>query len=333
MNILVTGATGFVGKAVVNQLLFNQLDVVATVRHTDSVLPLGAEKLVTGDFSDTFDWTSALKDTNAIIHCAARAHIMNDLSLDPLAEFRKMNRDATLNLARQAADAGVQRFIFISSIKVNGEETTGFQPHPCPLSERERAKNIFIETDHLIPADPYGLSKYEAEQGLLALAKEMGLEVVIIRPTLVYGSGVKGNFASLLKWSKKGIPLPFGAIHNQRSFVALDNLVSFITHCISHPKAANEVFLISDGEAISTSDLLRKVAKAFGRKSWLMPVPVGLMIFCAKLIGKGAVANRLFGSLLVDSSKARDLLGWKPVVTMDEQLKDMADDCLNKARL
>jgi nucleoside-diphosphate-sugar epimerase len=220
-----------------------------------------------------------------------------------------MNRDAKLNLARQAADAGVERFIFISSIKVNGEDTSAGLP--------------FKPDDKNIPADPYGLSKYEAEQGLLALGEETDMEVVIIRPPLIYGPNVKANFASMMAWVNKGVPLPFGAIHNQRSLVALDNLVSFIMLCMSHPKAANEVFLIADGEDVSTSDLLRKVAKAFGKQSRLIPVPVELMTFFATLIGKGAMANRLFGSLQVDSSKARELLGWKPVITMDEQLAKM----------
>ena len=160
---------------------------------------------------------------------------------------------------------------------------------------------------------------------MLALAQKTGMEVVIVRPPLVYGPGVRANFASMLKWINKGVPLPFGTVHNQRSLVALDNLVSFIIHCIDHPKAANEAFLISDSEDVSTTELLRKVANAFGKKPMLLPIPVWLMSFVAKLVGKGDVANRLFGSLQVDSSKARDLLGWQPVITMDEQLKKTAD--------
>ncbi|MDO7597788.1 MAG: NAD-dependent epimerase/dehydratase family protein, partial [Pseudomonadota bacterium] len=228
--------------------------------------------------------------------------------------FRRLNVDGTLNLARQAADAGVKRFVFISSIKVNGEMTLVAQP--------------FKADDNFLPTDPYGLSKYEAEQGLLAIAKETGMEVVIIRPPLVYGPGVKANFSAMMKWIDKGLPLPFGTIHNQRSLVALDNLVDFIALCADRKKsykAANEVFLISDGEDVSTTTLLQKVARAFGKKPRLIPVPVGLMIFAAKLIGKGDIANRLFGSLQVDSSKARDLLGWQPVVTMDEQLAKMVE--------
>ena len=325
-TVLVTGATGFVGHALIKNLLSDDCHVVAAVRSKQSLSDVNIEKVNIGSISGTTDWSKALKDIDVLIHCAARAHIMNDSVADPLAEFRQVNTAGTLNLARQAAEVGVRRFVFISSIKVNGELTgSDTQPHPSPLAEGEGVKDCFSEDDVFIPADPYGLSKYEAEQGLLALAKETGMEVVIIRPTLVYGPGVKGNFASLLKWMKKGIPLPFGAIHNQRSLVALDNLVSFIIHCIDHPKAANEVFLISDGKDVSTTELLRKVAHAFGKKALLLPVPVCWMNFAAKLIGKSDVANRLFGSLQVDSSKARELLGWKPVITMDEQLKKIAD--------
>ena len=249
-----------------------------------------------------------------VIHAAARVHMMQDRSANPLAEFRKLNRDATLALAGLAADAGVKRFVFLSSIGVNGNNN--MKP--------------FGEKDTPNPQEPYAISKYEAEQGLEALAKKTSMEVVIIRPPLVYGPNAPSNFGSLVNWLRRGVPLPLGGIHNKRSFVALDNLVSFIALCADRsqsPKAANQVFLISDGEDVSTTQLLRKVAEALGKKPRLLPVPVGLMSFAAKLIGKGDVANRLFGSLRVDSSKARDLLGWKPVITMEEQLnKTVAAD-------
>ena len=236
---------------------------------------------------------------------------MNEtIGSDPLTEFRKVNTAATINLARQAADVGVKRFIFISSVKVNGEMTAIGKP--------------FEPTNNDIPADPYGLSKYEAEQGLLKIADETGMEVVIIRPPLIYGPNVKANFSSMMKWVYKGIPLPLGAIENKRSLIGIDNLCDFIIHCIDHPKAANEVFLISDGEDVSTSELLNKVAKAFGLKARLLPISVSIMTFAATLIGKKAVANRLFSSLQVDSAKARDLLDWKPLITMDGQLKKTA---------
>jgi nucleoside-diphosphate-sugar epimerase len=312
--VLITGATGFVGSELVKQLLVKEQGVIAAVRTDDLELPDGAQRFIAGDFAESINWSSVLPDIDVVIHTAARVHIMDDSAADPLTEFRKVNTAGTLNLARQAADAGVKRFIFISSIKVNGEMTLVDQP--------------FKPNDNYISTDPYGLSKYEAEQGLLAIAEETSMEIVIIRPPLVYGPNVKANFASMIKWINKGVPLPFGAIHNQRSLVALDNLVDFIALCADRaksPKAANQVFLISDGEDVSTTTLLQKVARAFGKKPRLIPVPVWLMTFSAKLIGKGDMANRLFGSLQVDSSKARDLLGWQPVVTMDEQLAKMGE--------
>ncbi|NQY25957.1 MAG: SDR family oxidoreductase [Piscirickettsiaceae bacterium] len=309
MKILLTGSTGFVGKALTTELLRQEKNIVASVRRHSNELSSKIKQVITGELSPTINWHDALNNVDVVIHLAARVHVMNDESSDPLTEFRRVNTEATLDLARQAAEVGVKRFIFISSIKVNGEMTG--------------AEKIFMANDNFIPTDPYGLSKYEAEQGLLALVKKTGMEVVIIRPPLVYGVGVKANFASMIKWVKKGVPLPFGAIQNQRSLIALDNLVSFIIHCIDHPKAANEVFLISDDEDVSTTELLQKVAKALGKKAVLLPIPVSLMHFVAKLAGKSELAIRLFGSLQVDSSKARDLLGWKPVITMEEQLKKM----------
>lgn len=324
--ICLTGATGFVGSALLNRFVAEKVDVMALVRNKSAVLPVCAKGIVV-DLLNLSDVASGfLKDVDVVVHVAARAHIMQEQSTDPLEEYRKVNRDSTLLLANMAADSGVKRFVFLSSIKVNGEMT--------------RPGHSFSPNDKNIPIDPYGLSKYEAEQGLLALALETDMEVVIIRPPLVYGPGVKANFASIMNWMGKRIPLPFGSIHNQRSLVALDNLVDFIALCADReksPKAANQVFLISDNEDVSTTKLLRKVTKAQnnntlqgGIKAWLIPVPVGLMTFVAKLLGKGDIANRLFGSLQVDSSKARDLLGWKPVVTMDEQLEKMARDIVNE---
>jgi len=307
MNILITGATGFVGGAVVKRFFSDKKYIVyAAVRHVSEELPEKVAQICVGDLTGNTNYSEALKGMDCVIHCAARVHVMNDDVSDPLEEFRRVNVEGTLNLARQAAKAGVKRFVFISSIKVNGEGTFDIP---------------FSPDDSYIPTDPYGLSKWEAEQALCALAEESGLEVVIIRPPLIYGPGVKANFQSMIQWLKKGVPLPFGAIHNQRSMVALDNLVDFIALCIYHPKAANQTFLISDGEDVSTTELLRKVAKAFDKKSRLIPVPVSLMRFAAGLFGKQAMADRLFGSLQVDSSKGRNLLGWKPVISMDEQLK------------
>lgn len=308
MNILITGGTGFVGKALVRNILTDgNMKVTTAVRKLSEQLPAEINQTVVGDLLANTNYSHVLKNVDVVVHAAARVHVMEDDAANPLAEFRKVNVEGTLNLARQAAQAGVKRFVFISSIKVNGESTAEDQP--------------FTPNDTYTTTDPYGASKREAEQGLLALAQETGLEVVMIRPPLVYGPGVKANFLKMIQTIQKGVPLPLGAIHNQRSLVALDNLVDFIVLCTHHPKAANQTFLISDGEDVSTSQLLRKVGKALGKPARLMPVPVGLMRFVAKLLGKQAVAERLFASLQVDSSKARGLLGWKPVVSMDEQLK------------
>jgi len=322
MKILVTGATGFIGCALIEYFSnISDCDVVGMVRSKRDVSTCTDVefRLRNIGFSNKIDIN--LSDIDVIIHTAGRAHIMNDSSSNLLEAFRRVNTTGTLDLAKLAVDSGVKRFVFLSSIKVNGEMTK--LGHP------------FTPDDVHVSDDPYGLSKYEAEQGLLALAQETGMEVVIIRPPLVYGRGVKANFASMMKWMDKPVLLPFGAIHNQRSLVALDNLVNFIGLCADReksPQAANQVFLISDGEDVSTTQLLRKVGQTLnlqspsGIKAWLVPVPVSIMTFFAKLLGKRNMANRLFGSLQVDSSKARDLLGWKPVITMDQQLAKMAKD-------
>jgi nucleoside-diphosphate-sugar epimerase len=232
---------------------------------------------------------------------------MSETAANPLDAYREVNVEGTRRLAEQAAAAGVRRFVFLSSVKVNGEETTSHSP--------------FRADDPPAPKDAYGQSKWEAEEALVEIAERTGMEVVIIRPPLVYGPGVKGNFASMMKWVAKGVPLPLGAIDNRRSLVALDNLVDLITVCIDHPAAANQVFLAGDGEDLSTTELLRRVGKAMGRPARLLPVPTGLLRLGAAMLGKGDMARRLLGSLQVDISRTRDVLGWEPPVSVDEGLR------------
>jgi nucleoside-diphosphate-sugar epimerase len=319
MNILITGASGFIGKELCKSLCHDNYFVRAIIRENSKEKNVAAsDKIIIDEINSTMNWQDELEDIDCVIYLAGRVHIMRDHVNNPLQEFQEANTFSPLNLAKQASLVGVKRFIYLSSIKVNGEATKPY--------------TYFTEDTNYIPVDAYALSKYEAEQGLSHIAQKTQMEVVIIRPPLVYGQNVKANFLSIMKVLYKRIPLPFGAVHNQRSLVALDNLVSFIIHCIDHPKAANEIFLISDGEDVSTTELLHKVAKAFGKKTFLVPVPVSLMRFTAKLLGKEDVADRLFGSLQVDSTKAMNLLGWKPVISMDEQLKKTADAYLNNEK-
>lgn len=311
-RIVVTGATGFVGGAVLKRLsALANFELIAVVRKSVAVLPDCAIRVQVAGLEAHAGWRQALQATNVVIHSAARVHVMHDESSDPLAEFRKINVDGTLSLARQAAAAGVRRFVFISSIKVNGECTAAGQP--------------YYADDTPAPQDPYGISKMEAEQGLRELAGETGMEVVIIRPTLVYGPGVKANFLNMMRWLHKGIPLPFGAIHNQRSLVALDNLVDLIVTCIDHPAAANQTFLVSDGEDLSTSELLRRMGAALDKPALLLPVPSWLLEAGAALMGKKVLSQRLCGSLQVDISKTRELLGWTPPVSVDQALAKTAE--------
>lgn len=311
-RIMVTGSTGFLGAALSTRLVSLGVDIICVSRSPVTDRKTEQIYIDFGNIKELSKLGEPLVEVDVVVHCAARAHIMNDEVADPLAEYRRINVDGTLNLARQAAKAGVKRFIFISSIKVNGEST----PLDTP----------FTAGDIPAPQDAYGISKLEAEQGLQELAAETGMELVIIRPPLVYGPGVKGNFATMIKLVAKGVPLPLGAIHNQRSLVALDNLVDLIITCIDHPAAANQVFLAGDGEDLSTTELLRGVSTAMGKSLWLIPVPAFLPQLAATLLGKKAMADRLLGSLRVDISKARELLGWQPPVSVDEGLRRCFDE-------
>ncbi|MDA9133287.1 SDR family oxidoreductase [Alphaproteobacteria bacterium] len=307
-KVLVTGASGFVGRALSFALLEQGNAVRAVVRSADSTLASeGLDVVEVQSLDANTDWLTAVNDQQVVIHAAARAYSMADKAADALREYRLVNLEGTLNLARQAVDAGVRRFIFISSIKVNGERTTG--------------GGLYTAEDLPAPEDAYGISKYEAEQGLMQISDNTGLEVVIIRPPLVYGPGVKGNFSSIMRVVKKGIPLPLGSINNKRSLVAIDNLVDLIITCIDHPAAVNQVFLAGDGEDLSTTELLRGVAKAAGMSSRLIPVPTSVLIFLALILDKKAIAQRLLGSLQVDVSKACDLLGWTPPLSVKEGLR------------
>ena len=311
----VTGATGFLGAALLRRLALQRADVSGATayslsgisRHAPAKVIDGVRYVPIGDLTGKVDWPAALSGVEVVVHTAARVHMMVDRAAEPLAEFRRVNVQATLSLAREAAAIGVRRFVFISSVKVYGEATLAGQ--------------VFTEQDATAPQDGYGISKLEAEEGLRQLSADTGMEVVIIRPPLVYGPGVKANFAALMRAVQRAWPLPLGAVHNQRSLVALDNLVDFIVTCITHPQAANQTFLVSDGQDLSTTELVRGMAQAVGVPARLLPVPVWALQAGASLLGKGDAVQRLCGNLQVDISKARNLLGWVPPVSVQEGLR------------
>jgi nucleoside-diphosphate-sugar epimerase len=304
---LITGATGFVGSGVVARLSAGGVETLACVRGDLVAMPERVRVVPVAELTANTDWRQILAGVKSLVHLAARVHVMNDTEADPLTAFRAVNVDGTLNLARQAAAAGVKRFVFVSSVKVNGESTS--------------PGRAFTEADVPNPQDAYGQSKHEAEQGLRQLSANTGMEVVIIRPPLVYGPGVKANFAALMRAVQRGWPLPLDAVHNQRSLVALDNLVDFIITCITHHQAANQTFLVSDGQDLSTSELVRGMAQAAGVPARLLPVPVWALQAGASLLGKGDAVQRLCGNLQVDISKARSLLGWVPPLSVEEGLR------------
>ena len=309
MKVLVTGTTGFVGGELLRRLTKDpkHFSVVEAVRRNVKSRYYEVQQVQVGDLLSGTDWGIALKGVEAIVHCAARVHVMKDDVVDPLQAYREVNVNGTLNLARQAALAGVRRFVFVSSIKVNGEST---QPaHPFTADQAPS------------PMDPYGVSKLEAEQALRMIEAQTGMEVVIVRPPLVYGPGVKANFASMMRWIEYGIPLPLGAIRNFRSMVSLDNLSDLLVTCLRHPSAAGQTFLVSDGEDVSTTELLQRTAKAMGKRILLLPVPAYLLDMGATILRKRDVAQRLCGSLQVDIEKTRRLLGWNPPLTLDQGLK------------
>lgn len=312
-KVAVTGTTGFLGKALVHLLTENQqVEVISMCRKTSH------ESEMKLDLSSHFDVAKELhqRRVDVVIHCAARAHILDDDAKSPLEEYRKVNTSATIELAKQAVAAGVKRFIFISSAKVNGEVSAASHP----LSE------TVLEA----PTDPYALSKYEAELALTQISKESGMEVVIIRPPLVYGPEVKANFAALMKLSRLGLPLPFGAINNRRSLISIDNLCDVISLCITHPAAANQTFLVSDDEDASTTQLLTELVKAYGARTLLVPIPVILLKVLLKIVGKPMIAERLFGNLQFDIGHIKQTLNWTPPYSFEQGIANTVKDSKKK---
>lgn len=310
MTTLVTGASGFVGQVLCRRLHRDGIAVRGAVRTLK--VPQGeTEHVAIGCLASETDLTTALRNVDQVVHLAARVHVMNDKSSDPWAEFRRVNVDGTVNLASQAAAAGVKRFVFLSSIKVNGEWTEAGRP--------------FTADDIPAPEDPYGVSKYEAEQLLRQIAAETGMEVVIIRPPLVYGPGVKANFEAMMRWLARGVPLPLAAVtENCRSLVALDNLVDLIVTCLHHPAAANQTFLVSDGEDLSTVQLLKRMGAAMGFPARLFYLPPAMLKLGASILNKPSIYQRLCGSLQLDIAKTNQRLGWTPPLSVDEGLQRAA---------
>lgn len=340
MKVLVTGASGFVGQILCQQLQAMEHEVCGALRNVGVRLSDGVEPIAVGEIGQEVDWTSVLRKVEVVIHLAARVHVMNDISTDPLAEFRKVNVLGTENLARQAVRAGVKRLVYVSSIKVNGETTSSeatsalaeipseIPPSP-PFAKggvvgAQRVTAMFRETDVPDPQDPYGISKWESEQLLHRVAKETGLEVVVVRPPLVYGSGVKGNFVHMLKVLARGIPLPLGSIRNLRSLVYVENLADALVLCATHPAAVGQIYLVSDGEDISTPDLLRQLGGGMGCPARLFRCPLPLLKIAGRFAGKSDQIERLLGSLQVDSGKIRRELGWTPPYTLQHGLHETA---------
>lgn len=318
-KLLITGSTGFVGKQLLVKLIEDQnYNINLLNRSVKTQLSSCVSEFTVKDYSSLKHTHECLSDVDTVIHLASRVHVMAETESDPLLAFRKVNVDMTLHIARMAVSAGVRRFIFISSVKVNGEQT--------------KPGRYFSAESIPAPIDAYGISKYEAEIGLKKIASETGLELVIIRPVLVYGPGVKANFDTMMRWLTKGIPLPFGAINNKRSFVAVENLVDLMITCIQHPAADGEVFLVSDGEDMSTSEVLKKLALSLNVKSRLIKVPCVFLNILAGLIGKKKLSQRVCGSLQVDIAKTCAVLNWKPIISTDLAFQKTADHFLSERK-
>lgn len=310
MKFMISGAAGFVGKALCAELLRRGQSVSATVRSGSSLIEK-AEAIIVGAIDSKTNWADALRDVDVVIHLAARVHVMRESATDPLAEFLKVNLHGTLNLARQAACSGARRLVYVSSIKVNGEQTSTTQS--------------FTELDEPSPQDFYSISKWQAEQALWRIAQETSMEIVVVRPPLVYGSGVKGNFAQMLKVAATHIPLPFASVHNRRSLIYVENLVDALISCATHPVAAGQTYLVCDGEDVSTPDLLRQLRGATKCPARLFPFPSSWLRKLGKLSGKPKQVERLLGSLQVDSGKIRRDLKWVPPYTLQQGLQATAE--------
>ena len=311
MQILVTGASGFVGSALCSALLAQGHAVRASIRSAGAMPSAdGLDVVAVGEVGAQTDWTAALAGMDYVIHCAARAHVMHETEADALAAYRTVNVAGTQRLAEQAAALGVRRLVFLSSIGVLGIHTNGRRP--------------FFISDTPKPVEDYAISKWEAEQVLWAISAQTGLEVVVVRPPLVYGPGVKGNLRRLLRWAARGLTLPLGAVHNQRSLVGLSNLVDLLLRCAEHPAAAGQTFLMSDGQDLSTSHLIRLMAEGMNRPARLLHVPVALLQAGGSLLGKRGEIDRLVGSLQVDSSYTKAQLGWTPPVSVEDGVREMA---------
>jgi UDP-glucose 4-epimerase len=315
-KILLTGSTGFIGSELLRQLKLKKYLIHTSKRSTYEEKVNGVKNFIINQIDKDTNWSEALEGVDCVIHCAGVATETYKSDTSVLSYYRKINVEGTRNLAYQAAAKGVKRFIFISSIKVNGERTEGF------LS--------FKNTDIPKPEGIYAISKWEAEQSLHSIFKQTGLEIVIIRPPVIYGQQVKGNFYRLINFIDRGFPLPFGKVNNLRSYVALDNLVDLIICCINHPRAAAQTFLVADGEDLSTPDLIKKISFTLQKKPFLLNVPISFMKFAGNMIGKSKEINRLLSSLRLDFSYTQKLLGWKPSISIDKALPKTVNWYLKK---
>jgi nucleoside-diphosphate-sugar epimerase len=311
MRVLVTGANGFVGHVLCTTLTQQGYAVRGAVRSNPHAIATKVPCVAVGDITEKTDWSVALMDVDVLIHLAARVHVMKDFAADPLAEFLKVNLHGTVNLAQQAAQASVKRLVYVSSVKVNGEATADLQS--------------FTESDRAAPQDPYGISKWQAEQALHRIARETGLEIVIVRPPLVYGPGVKGNFMRLLAAIDREIPLPLAGANNLRSLLYVGNLVDALITCAIHPAATGQAYLVSDGEDISTAMLVEKIARALERKSRSFYFPPDILRAVASGLGRAEQVDRLFGSLRVSDEKIRNELGSVPPYTLEQGLHATAE--------